>query len=497
MLPPAPTLVAFAMLLAAAASMPLTASPPADTAAPSLNSALLTPGMMSAAKKGAPLDAVAAPSPPALAPSPLVPAIPSPPPCVMQDAPITFATYTRGAPVRDGDGFTLTTRRLGDRPLDDASAVFDSRRPTAGDADLGSPNAACDPAGAGVGEGGAPGMPGENCSPLGNLLIAHEGDVERLRARCAVCPTCDDCAPDDNYAGAEFEFTLTADATLTEITVVDVEQAIVVTDHTGVETRYAGLGDNGKMVVRLPGGLTPVGGKLKIRCLGSCGIGEIGRKRCQPPLPPACIERVVKFNEYPTGARIGGGEDWSLETTRLGGMGSTSVDDASAAFNTSMPTGDDADLGSPNAECPAGGPGIGVGGRPGTLGANCPSEPLGQVLIAHKGDVGKLRAACRGCPRGVRCAGCEPNDSDTGARFTLTFRRSVRLGVVTVFDLDDAARSMTIEIPNHVVYIAGLGDNSVQNVGLGWFDVPSGSPVVFTCAGSCAIAKFSYYPCVV
>jgi len=57
--------------------------------------------------------------------------------------------------------------------------IFDSSDPgsqdTCGDADLGSPNKWC-PGGYGPGHGvgGEPGAPGENCEPLGNLLIIQE-----------------------------------------------------------------------------------------------------------------------------------------------------------------------------------------------------------------------------------------------------------------------------------------------------------------------------------
>ena len=43
-----------------------------------------------------------------------------------------------------------------------------------GDSDLGSPNVLCDPSGPGVGDDGAPGQLGENCSPQGNVLIIQE-----------------------------------------------------------------------------------------------------------------------------------------------------------------------------------------------------------------------------------------------------------------------------------------------------------------------------------
>ena len=48
-----------------------------------------------------------------------------------------------------------------------------------GDSDLGSPNQFCNPSGPGVGAGGEPNQPGENCVPQGNvLIIQEEGTVQ-------------------------------------------------------------------------------------------------------------------------------------------------------------------------------------------------------------------------------------------------------------------------------------------------------------------------------
>ena len=62
---------------------------------------------------------------------------------------------------------------VGDRPR-----LFNTAIPrsggTGGDPDLGAPNQACTPSGPGIGKGGAPGTPGENCDPLGNVLIIQE-----------------------------------------------------------------------------------------------------------------------------------------------------------------------------------------------------------------------------------------------------------------------------------------------------------------------------------
>ena len=61
---------------------------------------------------------------------------------------------------------------VGDKPR-----AFNTPNPgtmECGDPDLGSPNERCSPPGPGIGEGGEPGMPGENCEALGNVLIIQE-----------------------------------------------------------------------------------------------------------------------------------------------------------------------------------------------------------------------------------------------------------------------------------------------------------------------------------
>lgn len=58
--------------------------------------------------------------------------------------------------------------------------AFDTSKPgTAedGDPDLGSPHILCNPSGPGIGSGGRPGSPGENCVPQGNVLIIEEDGV--------------------------------------------------------------------------------------------------------------------------------------------------------------------------------------------------------------------------------------------------------------------------------------------------------------------------------
>jgi len=74
--------------------------------------------------------------------------------------------------------------------------LFDTSKPRpklgCGDPDLGAPNKGCSPPGPGIGAGGAPGKPGENCDKLGNVLIIQEDN--------------DGDCPDDNRRGGTIAF---------------------------------------------------------------------------------------------------------------------------------------------------------------------------------------------------------------------------------------------------------------------------------------------------
>ncbi|MFQ5524817.1 MAG: SdrD B-like domain-containing protein [Thermoanaerobaculia bacterium] len=85
--------------------------------------------------------------------------------------------------------------------------IFDSRVPTGGDTDLGSPNETCAPPGLGVGTGGELGQPGENCVPQGNILIISEdGDASD---------------PDDNLNGGTLTFDFNYDVDVASIDFMD------------------------------------------------------------------------------------------------------------------------------------------------------------------------------------------------------------------------------------------------------------------------------------
>ena len=81
--------------------------------------------------------------------------------------------------------------------LGELPRIFDTANPGSnkyGDPDLGSPNEKCTPSGPGTGIGGEPGAPGENCDPLGNVLIIQENNKKPE-------------IPDDNVDGGTITFT--------------------------------------------------------------------------------------------------------------------------------------------------------------------------------------------------------------------------------------------------------------------------------------------------
>ena len=143
------------------------------------------------------------------------------PSCV--NATVTFDVDANGNPIAPGKyvqnewaSFGLSLSATGGEGS--TPRLFDTANPgsedTCGDEDLGAPNEACTPSGPGVGEGGAPGKAGENCSPLGNVLIVQEPN--------APCP-------DDNKDGGVIVFDFFSPAQYVyEMTFLDVDDETTV-----------------------------------------------------------------------------------------------------------------------------------------------------------------------------------------------------------------------------------------------------------------------------
>ena len=132
---------------------------------------------------------------------------------------VDFSKSAKGSPLRGGMyiddewaeiGLTISSRGgHGSRPR-----LFDTSNPGTmefGDPDLGSPNEYCSTRGPGIGNGGVPGAKGENCRPLGNVLIIQE-DNDNL------------AIPDDNVNGGTITFAFApGKADVYEIGLLDVD----------------------------------------------------------------------------------------------------------------------------------------------------------------------------------------------------------------------------------------------------------------------------------
>lgn len=109
-----------------------------------------------------------------------------------------------------------------------------------GDPDMGSPNESCPGGGPGIGAGGAPGQPGENCTFLGNVLIIEETwtDINNDGR---------DDVPDDLGGGGQFKITFDVPTTVGKIGFlddIDVTVTITYSDNSTGSFNYSGPGEN-------------------------------------------------------------------------------------------------------------------------------------------------------------------------------------------------------------------------------------------------------------
>lgn len=178
--------------------------------------------------------------------------------CVIFD----FSKYPNGTNVGRGDyistewrdtlGLRIHTKPFGDKAYAPNYAgsslrmprIFDTNNPAVdknnGDYDLGSPNENCGGGGTGIGSAGKPGQPGENCEPLGNVLIIQEGDKD---------------TPDDDADGGVFIFLFDNPVELKSIGLLDMDpkKSCKITTRTFAGDAeiidVVGLGDNGAQEV--------------------------------------------------------------------------------------------------------------------------------------------------------------------------------------------------------------------------------------------------------
>ena len=190
--------------------------------------------------------------------------------------------------------------------------------------------------------------------------------------------------------------------------------------------------------------------------------------------------QVIDFESVAEGAHL---------TTQIPGVTASAANDTAGhpdkaiIFNSTVPTDDDDDLGSPNETCPGGGAGIGAGGEVGEVGENCQS--LGQVLIIAENETD-------GYSDGVVDV---PDDESGGGTITFTFTSPVNVARVEILDIEESTAG-TVEASNGGGLVAsapmlGLGDNSFQSVVLDAANVTT-LDVIFP--GSGAIPAIYYCP---
>lgn len=195
---------------------------------------------------------------------------------------------------------------------------------------------------------------------------------------------------------------------------------------------------------------------------------------------------IIDFNEDGNGNPLPAGTELANQWSNLGFAISavnnrSNHPDKAIIFDSSNPTGNDPDLGTPNAAF--GGPGIGSGGGIGQPGQN--DQAYGNLVIIPEDD---LDANNDGLVD-------DPDDEAQGGTITIDFAAPVDLDYVTLVDLDDGTGGSVISflLPSGTVSmpIPDLGNNSVKEMAVNQSDVIQ---VQIHFAGSGGLAEFSYCP---
>ncbi len=202
----------------------------------------------------------------------------------------------------------------------------------------------------------------------------------------------------------------------------------------------------------------------------------------------AAVE-IVNFENFAAGAVVdqvlgdlGSGPIFVEGNTLVNGQGDLNT---AIIFDTANVTGGDVDLGSPNEDCPGGGPGIGADGAPGEPFENC--TPMGKVLILAEDLVDANNDDLID----------DPDDIGTamdGSNIVFDFSQltSVIVHSLTIADVDEFnAPNPRVELFNGAnvllssIPIPDVGDNGVVVLDLG--SVPGVVTMVVHLNGSGAI----------
>lgn len=152
-------------------------------------------------------------------------------------------------------------------------------------------------------------------------------------------------------------------------------------------------------------------------------------------------------------------------------------------FDTAHPTGNDSDLGTPNSGF--GGPGVGIGGLPGTPGEN--RKPQGKVVIIPKEltDVNRDGRVD------------DPNDSGFGGRIAFVWAAPAMITKLTMVDVEEAG-GVVNQYRNGVLIasfpIIPLGDNSQMTMNISTRQLVTKTEIVIPGSGSVAELTYDFSP---
>ncbi len=174
---------------------------------------------------------------------------------------IDFETDFLGDSLKTGDLIENQWSRYGikvstDNPIVNPAMIFDTRDPTGGDYDLGTPNE--DFGGPGIGSGGGLGSPGANTRDLGFVLIISE-DGDQLD-------------PDDNAAGGTLIFTFTHPVRIDQVGILDIDEGMA-----GTVTAFDAGGANI--------GAVSMAGSLGNNSVQTVNVGAAGVRRLEVYFP--------------------------------------------------------------------------------------------------------------------------------------------------------------------------------------------------------------------
>ena len=343
---------------------------------------------------------------------------------------IDFSEYSAGDVLTDlGNGVRVEAlkkpRKLNNDLILGQAMIFNSSMPTGGDLDLGSPNQAF--GGPGVGSGGVMTSNFANKIAQGNVLIISEDE--------------DSMDPDDNKNGGRLKFFFNPPRYIDSVGLLDPENVVrlrvFTADGGNTNIRNSARGNNSFERVYI--GLPQVR-KLTVVFKDSGAVTDIG---CQ--ITPECVaDFAIDFETFTAGQSVttlGYGID--VSATRHGSSGPESVQ--AMIFDSSYPSGDDLDLGTPHRS--VGGPGKGVGGRIGAMFENVVSQ--GKILIiSEDGD------------------SSDPDDASSGGVLDFQFSTPTYVNDIGLLDNEEGAH-VTIRMADDTVTtieIPGRSNNAFEIV---------------------------------